>query len=79
MLYQFVALPIPPDDPARVALLDFRGLESFVLTVVPLPHLFRDDVMRQLREMIKKQMERPVGANPGRDEDGADVLGINDF
>ena len=73
------SLPILPDGPAGIDLLNFRGLQAFVFSVVPLSELFIDDMGWEFGKMLKQKMERSVGANPRRDEDGADVLGIDDF
>lgn len=35
--------------------------------------------MRDLREMLEKQVERPVSTKPGRHEHGADVLRVDDL
>ena len=70
--------PILPDDPGRVALLDLGREETFVFAIVPLPHFFANDMVWELREMIKQEMERLVSADTGRDKHRADVTRIND-
>lgn len=58
--------------------MDLGRQEAFVISVVPFSHIFVDNMMRKLREMIKQEMERLVSSGPRGDNDGADVLRIND-
>ena len=70
--------PVPPDNPAWLPFLDLGRQQSFVFAVIPLPDFLSDDMVGCLRNMVEQEMERPVGADPRRDEDSTDVLRIND-
>ena len=70
--------PVPPDYPAWLPFLDLGRQQSFVFAVIPLPDFLSDDMVGCLRNMVEQEVERPVGADPRRDEDSTDVLRIND-
>lgn len=70
---------VVPDLPAGLFRLDLCRQESLVVSVVPLPDLLCDDVVGQLVNVVKEEMERLVSADTGRDEDGAQVGWIEDL
>ncbi len=69
--------PILPNDPTGVSLLYLRRQKALVFAAVPLPDFFSDYVLRELREVAKEKMECSMRANSRRDEDRADVPGVN--
>ena len=67
---------VRPNEPAWVDDLDLGGLEAFVFAIVPLSHIFCDNVGRKLVEMVEEKVERLVGPLPGGNEDCAKVCRI---
>jgi len=54
--------PILPNRPVRIPLFDLGRLQPFILAIIPFPNFFGDDVVGQLVEVAKQEMERVVGA-----------------
>lgn len=70
---------VVPDLPARLFRLDLCRQESLVVSVIPLPDLLCDDVVGQLLDMVKEEVESLVSADAGRHEYGAQVGWIEDL
>ena len=62
---------IPPNVPAGPLGLDLGREQSLILAVIPLPYLLCDDMVWQLLNVVKEEVEGLVGSDTGRYHDGA--------
>jgi hypothetical protein len=53
----------------------FGGL---IVTIVPFPNFFREDMVRELGEVTEEEMESLVSPLARGDKDCAQVLGVDD-
>lgn len=67
-----------PDNPLWIPFFDLRGQQAFVLAIIPFSDLLGSDVIGDLGQMVEQKVKCPVCSHSGRDEDGADVLGIDE-
>ena len=71
-------LPVFPDGPTWIEFLDLSGLESFILAVIPFAHVFGEDILRLLGEVISQEIESLFCSLTRRHKCDAKVLGVED-
>lgn len=65
------SIAVFPGVPSWTACYNLRGQEALVVSVVPFSRLLRQDMVRNLRRVLKKDMERLVGPLSWRNENSA--------
>jgi hypothetical protein len=54
-------------------------LRDLAVTVIPFPHFFSQNMIRNLGKVAEEKMESLMGTLARRDDDRAQVLGVNDY